>query len=127
MKNLNLFFINQKKNKNDIKMLHELYKKNKVYTVFLKSEKEDLFCGLFTIAGNTVEYFFSKSSINHHSLIVDAINFFKKIKFLEFLNFGVVNTLNSFELLSKKKNNIALFKKGFGGEKFKYMFFEKEY
>ena len=121
------FFYQSKRNNNDIKMLHELYKKNKVYTVFLKSEKEDLFCGLFTIAGNTVEYFFSKSSLNHHSLIVAAINFFKKIKFLEFLNFGVVNTLNSFELLSKKKNNIALFKKGFGGEKFKYMFFEKEY
>ncbi len=121
------FFYQSKRNNNDIKMLHELYKKNKVYTVFLKNEKEDIFCGLFTIAGNTVEYFFSKSSLNHHSLIVAAINFFKKIKFLEFLNFGVVNTLNSFELLSKKKNNIALFKKGFGGEKFKYMFFEKEY
>lgn len=121
------FFYQSKRNNNDIKMLHELYKKNKVYTVFLKNEKEDIFCGLFTIAGNTVEYFFSKSSSNHHSLIVAAINFFKKIKFLEFLNFGVVNTLNSFELLSKKKNNIALFKKGFGGEKFKYMFFEKEY
>lgn len=121
------FFDQSKRNNNDIKMLHHLYKKNKIYTAFLKSEKKNFFCGLFTMAGNTVEYFFSKPSSNHHSLIIAAITFFKKIKFLEFLNFGVVNTLDNFDLLSKKKNNIALFKKGFGGEKFKYMFFEKEY
>ena len=106
-------------------MLHELYKKNKIYAAFLKSEKKEFFSCLFTIAGNTVEYFFSNSSSNHHSLIVAAINFFKKIEFLEFLSFGVVNTLDNFEKSSKKKKNIAVFKKGFGGEKFKYIFFVK--
>ena len=121
------FFDQSIRNNNDIKMLHELYKKNKIYAAFLKSEKKEFFSCLFTIAGNTVEYFFSNSSSNHHSLIVAAINFFKKIEFLEFLSFGVVNTLDNFEKSSKKKKNIAVFKKGFGGEKFKYIFFEKEY
>ena len=47
-------------------MLHELYKKNKVYTAFLKSEKEDFFCGLFTIAGNMLNIFFQ----NLHQIII---------------------------------------------------------
>ena len=93
-------------------MLHELYKKNKIYAAFLKSEKKEFFSCLFTIAGNTVEYFFSNSSSNHHSLIVAAINFFKKIEFLEFLSFGVVNTLDNFETLSKKKKILLYSRKG---------------
>ena len=70
---------------------------------------------------------FSKSSLNHHSLIVSAINFFKKFDYLKFMNLGVLTTLDNFEPQTQKKKNIALFKKGFGGEKFKYIFFEKEY
>ena len=66
----------------------------------------------FTVAGNTVEYFFQILPQIHHSLIIAAINFFRKIKFLEFLSFGVVNTLNSFELLSKKKIILLYSKKG---------------
>ena len=121
-----LFFLTGRNN-NESKVLYELFKKNKVYIVFSKQKKKELFCCLFTLAGNTVEYFFSKSSLNQHSLIVAAINFFKKFKELEFLNLGIINSLNNFESQSKKKNNIAIFKKGFGGEKFKYIFFKKEY
>ena len=45
---------------------------------------------------------------------------------IRFLNFGIINYLNHIKLKqSKKKKNIALFKKGFGGEKFQYTFFEK--
>ena len=116
-----------KRNNNDNKMLYELFKKNKVYIVFSKKEEKEFFCCLFTLAGNTVEYFFSKSSLNHHSLIVSAINFFKKFDYLKFMNLGVLTTLDNFEPQTQKKKNIALFKKGFGGEKFKYIFFEKEY
>ena len=42
------------------------------------------------------------------------------------MNLGVLTTLDNFEPQTQKKKNIALFK-GFGGEKFKYIFFEKEY
>ena len=70
-----LFFLTGRNN-NESKVLYELFKKNKVYIVFSKQKKKELFCCLFTLAGNTVEYFFSKSSLNQHSLIVAAINFF---------------------------------------------------
>lgn len=119
------FLNNSERNNHDCKMLYELYKENKIYIVFSKIEKKEFFCSLFIITGNTVEYFFSKSLSNQHSLIVAGINFFKKFNYLEFMNLGVINSLNDFDWYSEKKKNIALFKKGFGGEKFQYTFFEK--
>lgn len=107
--------------------LYEIFKKNKIFLVyFLDNEKEN-FCSLFSLAGNTIEYFIdSASSTNHHSLIYSSCVYFKKIKNIKYLNFGIINYLNEQKFnQSEKKRNVALFKKGFGGEKFQYTFFEK--
>lgn len=119
------FLDNSERNNDDSKVLYELYKENKIYIVFSKFEKKEFFCSLFILTGNSVEYFFSKSLLNHHSLIVNAITFFKKFNHIKFMNLGVINSLNNFDWYSEKKKNIALFKKGFGGEKFQYTFFGK--
>ena len=107
--------------------LYEIFKKNKIYLVYSLTGKEENFCSLFSITGNTVEYFVDTiSSINHHSLIFSSCNFFKKVKYIKYLNLGIINYGNNAKLKqSEKKKNIALFKKGFGGEKFQYTFFEK--
>ena len=88
-------------------MLYELYKENKIYIVFSNSEKKEFFCSLFILTGNTVEYFFSKSLLNHHSLIVNAITFFKKFNHIKFLNLGVINSLNDFDWYSEKKKKYS--------------------
>ena len=70
----------------------------------------------------------SKFTKNHHSLIFETIKYFKKIKNLEYLNLGVINNFYNVEIdFPKKKQNIATFKKGFGGEKYLLSIFEKKY
>ena len=59
-------------------------------------------------------------------LIFSSCIFFKKVKDIKYLNLGIINYGNNTKLKqSEKKKNIALFKKGFGGERFQYTFFEK--
>ena len=110
---------------NYIKPLYNLYKKNNIYIAFLSTNKK--FAAMFILAGNTVEYFISSTILNNqHSLIVEAIKFFKLIKKLRYLDLGIINSLENKELNpNEKKNNIALFKKGFGGEKYMISIFKK--
>ena len=107
--------------------LYEIYKKNKIFLVYSLDNSKEIFSSLFSITGNTAEYFVDTlSSSNHHSLIYSSCVYFKKMEGIRFLNFGIINYLNHIKLKqSEKKKNIALFKKGFGGEKFQYTFFEK--
>jgi hypothetical protein len=108
-----------------IKPLYNLYKKNNIYIAFLATNKK--FAAMFMLAGNTVEYFISSTMLNNqHSLIPEAIKFFKLIKKLQYLDLGIINSLENKELnQNEKKNNIALFKKGFGGEKYMISIFKK--
>ena len=88
-------------------------KKIKLYNSLTGNQEN--FCSLFSITGNTVEYFVDTiSSINHHSLIFSSCIFFKKVKDIKYLNLGIINYGNNTKLKqSEKKKNIALFKKRF--------------
>ena len=80
-----------------------------IYTLlFLQLIKK--FAAMFMLAGNTVEYFISSTMLNNqHSLIPEAIKFFKLIKKLQYLDLGIINSLENKELnQNEKKNNIAL-------------------
>ena len=107
--------------------LYEIFKKNKIFLVYSLDNEKENFCSLFSLTGNTIEYFIdSVSSKNHHSLIYSSCVYFKKIRNIKYLNFGIINYLNEQKFnKSEKKRNVALFKKGFGGERFQYTFFEK--
>lgn len=109
-----------------IKPLYNHYKNNNIYIAYSTNKK---FAAMFVIAGNTVEYFISSNKLsNQHSLIVWVIKFFKLIKKLQYLNLGIINSLENKDLNhNEKKNNIALFKKGFGGEKYMISIFKKKY
>ena len=87
------------------------------------------FCAIFSIAGVTAEYLINNSSpFNHHSLIISAVNFFKSLGKFKYLNLGMINYLENFKLQNNsKKKNISLFKKGFGGEKYLFSIFGKNY
>jgi hypothetical protein len=108
-------------------ILYDLYLQNKIFIVF--SSDTNFFCGLFSIAGEIAEYFFAKlNSINHHSLIIESFKYFKVKKKLKYLKLGIVNYLENLYLTqSKKKKNISVFKKGFGGERYLLSIFEKKY
>ena len=110
-----------------IKSLYDLYKKNNIYIAFHSINKK--FAAMFILAGNTVEYFISSTILNNqHTVIVDAIKFFKLIKKLQYLDLGIINSLENKDLnQNEKKNNIALFKKGFGGEKYMISIFKKKF
>lgn len=119
------FFDNEINNKMLIYYLYKLYVQNKIYLVF---DEKNLFSSAFCIAGNTVEYFCStQSSESKHSLILSSIKFFKSMNDIQFLNLGIIGYLNNDNIKSEKKNNIAIFKKGFGGEKFEYTIYEKKF
>ena len=109
-----------------IKPLYNLYEKNNIY-IACSPNKE--FAAMFVLAGNTVEYFISSSKLsNQHSLIVGVIKFFKLTKKLQYLDLGIISSLENKDLnQNEKKKNIALFKKGFGGEKYMVSIFKKKY
>ena len=109
-----------------IKPLYNLYKKNNIYIAYSTNKK---FAAMFVLVGNTAEYFISSNKLsNQHSLIVGVIKFFKLIKKLKYLDLGMINSLENKNLnQNEKKNNIALFKKGFGGEKYMISIFKKKY
>ena len=114
-------------NEKYLEPLYEIYKKNKITIAY--ENKNENFSSMFSVISNTVEYFIdSKFTKNHHSLIFETIKFFKTIKNLEYLNLGVINNFYNIEIdFPKKKQNIATFKKGFGGEKYLLSIFEKKY
>ena len=92
---------------NYCKPLYEIFKKNKIYLVYSLTGKEEIFCSLFSITGNTVEYFVDNiSSTNHHSLIFSSCIFFKKIKYIKYLNLGIINYGNNTQLKQSKKKRI---------------------
>lgn len=107
--------------------LYEMYLQNKIFLVYSSDKK--FFFSLFSVAGETVEYFVSKlDSNNDHSLIANSIKYFKLNKKLKYLNLGIINYLENSSLRnSNKKKNISTFKKGFGGEKYLLSIFEKKY
>mgnify|MGYP001198897042 CR=1 FL=1 len=108
--------------------LYNLFLQNKIFLSYLTGP-EKIFCSIFSVAGNSVEYFVdTMSSTNHHSLIIAAAKYFKSLKRFKYLNFGIVNYLENKTLSeSKKKQNISIFKKGFGGEKYLLSIFQKQY
>ena len=107
--------------------LYEIYKKKKIIIAY--EAENNLFVGIHALINSTAEYLLDNfRSNNHHSFIFESIKFFKNNKKLDYLNLGNIGNLYNIDLnFSKKKENIATFKKGFGGEKYLLSIFEKRY
>jgi hypothetical protein len=108
--------------------LYELYLNNKLELVFTNN-KDLIFCSIFSVIENTVEYFIANTNnSDNHSLIFEAIKHYKNNNEIEYLDLGITHFLeNSKFNNNKKKKNICTFKKGFGGEKYILPIFEKKF
>lgn len=107
--------------------LYEIYKKNKIIIGYENGEKD--FSVIFSLINNTSEYLVDNNiKSSHHSLILEIIKYLKKLNNIEYFDFGIIGYLyNSDLFFSQKKENITIFKKGFGGEKYLLSVFEKKY
>ena len=106
--------------------LYEIYKKNKIIIGYENGKKN--FSVIFSLINNTSEYLINNIKSNHHSLIIKIIKYLKTLNKIEYFDLGIIGYLNNSDLIfSKKKSNIAIFKKGFGGEKYLLSVFEKKY
>ena len=110
-----------------IKRLYKIYEQNRLIVVYEKGNRS--FSSIFSIICDTVEYFVDNNfTNNHHSLIMETIKYFKSLSEFKYLNLGVISYLHNRDFnFSKKKQNISIFKKGFGGEKYLLSIFEKKY
>ena len=116
-------------NQEYIKYLYEFYKNNQLEIVNVYEGKEKIAFAIFTKVNKTVEYFSSKNIYKdknvHHSLILDAINKYKKDGF-SFLNLGVISYGSQLHYVPSKKHlNISIFKRGFKGENYPLQIYEK--
>jgi len=114
-----------------IPLLYELYNNSffEFCEIFDKNIKV-AYAGFCRI-NDTVEYFISRrinESINsHHVMVYEAIKKFKNNKF-HYLNLGVVSYGPQLHYLpSKKKLDISIFKRGFKGDNYPLVIFEKFY
>ena len=110
-----------------IDSLYKIYKKNKIILVY--EDESAKFSAMFSLINDTVEYLIDNKFIkNHHSLVFESIKYFKNLDHLKYFNFGIISFLYNLDIeYSKKKENTAIFKKGFGGEKYLFSVFEKKY
>ena len=113
---------------NYCKPLYEIFKKNKIYIVYSLTGNQENFCSLFSITGNTVEYFVDDNiSINHHSLIFSSCIFFKKVKDIKYLNLGIINYGNNTKLKQSEKKKYKIYLKKVLVEKSSSIPFLKRY
>jgi len=114
-----------------VPLLYELY--NNSFFEFCEIFDENTKVGYagFCTINDTVEYFISRrinENINsHHVMVYEAIKRYKNNKF-SYLDLGVVSYGPQLHYLpSKKKLDISIFKRGFKGDNYPLVIFEKFY
>ena len=116
-------------NQEYITYLYGIYKKNYLEIVDVYDGKEKIAVAVFAKINKTVEYFHSRkineSKNAHHFLILDAIKKYKKQDF-NFLNLGVVSYGPQLHYIPSKKHlNVSIFKRGFKGDNYPLVIYEK--
>jgi len=110
--------------------LFKLYCNNQIDLIYDNTNDKLFLSGVFVKVNKTVEYFLAINSDiggNHHSLIHNSINYYKKIGF-EYMNLGVINYNSTpWFIVDKKKENISIFKRGFGGDRYGLNIYGKYY
>ena len=115
---------------NEFLFLFDLYKIGLIDFLYIKQNSEVSGGGVFLNYGNKVEYFASKRFIDnklpiHHLLIWLSIEKYTNMGF-KLMNLGIFSYSSHLNyILSDKKKNISLFKRGFGVDIKSYPIIEK--
>jgi len=113
----------------DKKNLFEMYKEGFLEIADVYDKKKKIAFGIFSKVNDTVEYLFSNNITNaknaHHYLVYEALRRYKEEGF-NFFNFGFVAYGCTLQYVPTEKHfNIAIFKRGFKGDQFPLVIYEK--